>query len=460
MSKFLFITKPFVVEPLGIMYLSGSLRRAGHDTYWLTTGDNLEKEVGKLSPDFVGYSVMTGDHKFFDEVNKNLRSKFDFFSVAGGPHPTFFPNYIYGSSFDAVCVGEGDSALVDLVNNPENNVVDNFSKKLYQEFDTVVFKNPLRHLVGNLDELPFPDRELIYSRDESQRNNPIKHFIAGRGCPYKCTYCFNHCYNDLYKGKGKMVRFRSVDNLLDEVEDVVAKYPTKFVYFQDDTFILNKGWLEEFSRKYSGRINIPFHAHVRANLVSEDKIKLLKNANCFSVHIAVESGNDRLRNDVLKRNMSEKQIYDACSLLHKYGIKFMLQNILGLPTGSLKNDFETLEMNIKCKPTYAWASIFQPYPGTDLAKLCLEKGLIEESNLDDIQSSFFDRSLLNICNRKETEYLQKLFAVATDYPIIYYSGLLKTLLKLPDDSKVRGLLNKLYKAYRKTSDEKLYGMKL
>ncbi len=460
MSRFLFVTKPFVIEPLGIMYLSSSLKSNGHETFWLTTDDKdlVEKAKG-LAPDFIGYSVMTGDHKLFADINNVLKSKIDFFSIAGGPHPTFFPEYIHDSSFDAICRGEGESALVSLVNGSDN-ALDNSVPNFWFNSNGIIRKNPQGCLFGNLDDIPFPDRDLFYGSDEKQRANPIKHFIAGRGCPYACTYCFNHSYNKLYENKGKRIRLRSVENLIEEVEQVIKDYPTKFIYFQDDTFILKKSWVEAFSKEYVKRVNLPFHCHVRANLVDEDIVRLLSEANCYSVHIAVESGNERLRNDVLKRGMSEEQIYGACELLHKYDIKFMLQNILGLPTGNLKNDFETLEMNIKCRPDYAWASIFQPYPGTDLAKLCIDEGLVREIDLNNIQSSFFDRSIINIGNKKEVEYLQKLFAVSVEYPVIYRSGLLKALMNLPDSEKIRGLLNKVYKSFRKTSDKKLYGMEL
>lgn len=458
MSKFLFLTKSFNIEPLGIMYLSSALKKRGHETSLVTLGEDFVDRVKEFAPDFIGYSIMTGDYPLYDSVNRKLKSEIDFVSVAGGPHPTFFPDCISSSSFDAICRGEADSMLAEFVSRygSGHDRVPNF----WVKGKDGICKNDMGSLIHDLDTVPFPDRGLVYDVDDRQRDNPIKHFIASRGCPYNCTYCFNHSYNRLYKDKGKMVRFRSVDNLLDEVEDVVSKYPTRFVYFQDDTFILKKPWVEEFSKKYSQRVNLPFHCHVRANLVDEDIVRLLKQANCYSVHIAVESGNERLRNEIMKRSMSEDEVYNACGLLRKYDIKFMLQNILGLPTSKLENDFETLEMNIKCKPAYAWASIFQPYPGTELARLCLEKKLISEEDFGKISDNFFDSSVLKLDNKKEVEYLQKLFALSVNYPIIYHSGLLKLALGLPDSPKVRGVLNKIYKSFRKSSDEKLYGFKL
>ena len=307
--KFLFINKPFFIEPLGIMYLSSAIKSKGHETDLITTEENLEKKIQKYNPDFIGYSIMTGDQDFYNDINKNLKEKFDFFSIAGGPHPTFFPEMLEKSSFDAICRGEGEEAITQFLEKfPSNNVSNFWFKK-----DKKIIKNQVQKLTENLDEILFPDRDLVF-KYKSIQEGPIKHFIASRGCPYDCTYCFNQAFSELYKGKGKRVRFRSVDNLLDEVEQVVNSSPTKVVYFQDDTFILKSSWVEEFSKKYKQRINLPFHAHSRANLVTKDIVKDLKSAGCYSVHIAAEAGNEEIRKKILNRNMSDKQIYSAVNL--------------------------------------------------------------------------------------------------------------------------------------------------
>jgi len=294
---------------------------------------------------------------------------------------------------------------------------------------------------------------------EKIKEDPIKHFIAGRGCPYNCKYCFNEKYSKVYEGKGKRVRFRSVDNVIEEVKDVINKYPTKVVYFQDDTFILDKEWLKEFCEKYK-EINLPFHCHVRANLVDEEIVKMLKEAKCYSVHIAAETADDKIRNEVLNRNMSKEEILNSCKLLRKYGIKFMMQNMIGLPGGSLKKDLKTLKLNIKCKPNYAWVSIFQPYPGTELEKYCRENGYVEDLDYDEIGSDFFNRSLLKIEDRKKVEHLQKWFGYVVDKPFLYYSGLLKIFISFPKWKGLNRWYGKLYRGFRDKKDYELFGVEL
>ena len=448
--KFLFINKPFLLEPLGIMYIASSIKEKGHEVDLITTSENLEKKLIEYKPDFVGYSIMTGDQNFYEGINKKLKEKHDFFSIAGGPHPTFFPELLGTSSFDALCMGESEEAIKQLLENPNSKSIPNFWFKTNEG----IIRNPVQSLTEDLDTLPFPDRELVFKYDHINKG-PIKHFIASRGCPYNCSFCFNESFSELYDGKGTRVRFRSLDNLLEEVKQVIFSSPTKVVCFQDDTFILKPKWIKEFSTKYKKRIDLPFYCHVRPNLVKEEIVDDLKNAGCYGVNIGVESGNDNVKKDVLSRKISNEQIYDAITLLKSNGIKVMAHNILGLPFTTLQNDFETLELNIRCQPNYAWASIFQPYPKTRLGEKCVEEG-IYTGNFSDT-NTFFDTSSLNIENKNEIANLQKLFAIAVKHPRLYSSGKLQKLIQIPYE-KTRERFTRLYKNFRKRADKELYGV--
>jgi len=456
--KILVITEGFFIEPLGIMQLSGCLKKAGHETDLITTEEDYESKIKEWKPKIIAYSVMTGNHKIFVELNNKLKRKFDFISLFGGPHATFFKDLIEEDGVDVVCMGEGDEAIVELANKLDKNEDIKNINNLNVKKDGVVYRNSVRSLIEDLDSLPFPDRDIVMKYDKI-KNDPIKHFVAGRGCPFNCKYCFNEKYAKVYEGKGKRVRWRSVDNLIEEIKEVNEKYPTKVNYFQDDTFILDKEWLREFCEKYK-EINLPFHCHVRANLVDEEIVKMLKEANCYSVHIAAETADDKIRNEVLNRNMSKEDILNACKLLRKHKIKFMMQNMIGLPGGSLKKDIETLKLNIKCKPTYAWVSIFQPYPGTELEKYCRENGYVEDLDYDDIGSNFYERSLLKIDDRKKIEHLQKWFAYTVDNPYLYYSGLLKVFISFPKWKGLNRWYKGLYQNFRDKKDNDLFGVSL
>ena len=115
--KTLFISKPLVMEPLGLMYLSASAKNNNHKTDLIFTSQNIEEKISEFKPDVIGYSVMTGDNKFYLDLNRNLKSRHQFLSVFGGPHPTFFPEIISQGGVDIVCRGEGEETFSELLNS-------------------------------------------------------------------------------------------------------------------------------------------------------------------------------------------------------------------------------------------------------------------------------------------------------------------------------------------------------
>lgn len=457
--KFLFLYWNHPIEPLGLMYLSAILKKSGHETKLGIIGGekDLNQLVVEYKPHVVAASVMTGSHIEFMKLVSEFKKRHSFLSVMGGSHPTFHPDVIEEfPELDVVVQGEAEESIAELANNLEKGADITQIKNLWVRKNGKVFKNEIRNLVQDLDQIPFPDRDLVYEYP-LWRNQPIRHFIACRGCAYRCTYCFNNAIVEVYKGKGKWVRWRKVDTVVQEVKEVIRKYGGKFVYFQDDIFIMDKKWLMEFAEKYRREVGLPFHCHIRPNLVDETSAKLLKEAGCYSVHVALETGNDSLRK-LIQRDMPKETVINACRYLNENGIKIMLQNILGLPTSTLKQDMETLEVNILCKPLYAWCSIFQPYPGLELTRYAQGKGLLEENK--EIGRKFFETSILKIENKKEREFLQRWFGIAVAYPILYRSGLLHLLIRMPDIPIVRKFYNWIYNKFRKSRDNQLYGLKL
>jgi anaerobic magnesium-protoporphyrin IX monomethyl ester cyclase len=129
-----------------------------------------------------------------------------------------------------------------------------------------------------------------------------------------------------------------VQAVVDEVRWVRDHYPLEFVVFVDDTFVLSPGWLAEFAAEYPRQVGLPFFCNTRANLVTAEQVRLLREAGCHTVSMGVESGNDRIRNDLLKRQMSREQILDAARLIHEGGLRLTTTNMIGLPTSTLADD--------------------------------------------------------------------------------------------------------------------------
>jgi len=445
--RVLFVHKQLDYELQGLMYMSSVLKSAGHEVALVVADqDDPVAFAAQYRPGLLGYSVCTGDQHYYLAMNRRIRQQIDAFSAFGGPHPTFFPEMIESEGVDGICIGEGEYALLDMVNALEQGQRVAGIANWWVKAGGEIYRNPPRPLVDDLDSLPPPDHDLIYASHKVLRRSKIKHFIAGRGCPYDCSYCFNHAYHEWYNGKGKRVRHRSVDAVIAEVRAVKEKYPLEFVVFLDDVFILARRWLTEFADRYPHEIGLPFFCNVRANLVDENLVALLKRAGCVTVSLGIEAGNDDLRNRILKRNMSKDQIFRAARLIRQAGMHLVTTNMIGLPGGTLENDLETLDLNARVRPSYANVFLFQPYPRTALGEYAVKEGYIEGS-LDDIKPSAWETSIIKFSSRKEKrriETLQKLFALGVEFP--WAIPLTKQLIKVPNNP-VYWLAYKLWKGY-------------
>ncbi len=445
--RVLFVEKQIDYAPLGLLYLSSVLRRAGHSVRLAVASDEDPVALAReWQPGVVGYSVYTGSQTAYRDLNLRIKAVTDAISVFGGPHPTYFPEFVEEPGVDAVCLGEGEQAMLDLVEAAGSGAPLTGIPNWWFKRDGFIERNPVRPLEDDLDNLPFPDRELLFERDEVTRQSGIKHFVTSRGCPYDCTYCFNHSLAELYRGKGKRLRQMSVARLIEEVRWVQERYPLQFVVFVDDLFIVYEHWLRELAERFPREVGLPFFCNVRANLVTPDKVALLKRAGCVSVGMGLETGNSEMRNQILKRNLTDEQIIEASRQIREAGIQLLTTNMLGLPGGTLANDFETLALNQVCRPSYANAFLYQPYPRTELGEYARAHGHVAGS-LDDIDTSAWERSVLRFSTaseKRQIENLNKLFALAAEWPRL--TGLVRWLIKLRPNPLFR-LVYKLWKGY-------------
>jgi anaerobic magnesium-protoporphyrin IX monomethyl ester cyclase len=392
-------------EYMGPMYLSAQLKRHGHACRLLVVEKEREiwGRIREYGPDLVAFSTMTGPHRWVlrtaEEVKRHVNARI----VLGGAHPTFFPEVIYETAVDIICRGEGEFALLELADRIDRREEIDDILNLWVKNNGQVTQNALRPLVGELDTLPFPDRSL-YDDCEILRSVPAMKFLTGRGCPYRCTFCFNHRYNQLYRGLGRMLRKRSVGGLICEIEECVESYRLELIRFPDDTLTGNKSWLLEFLSSYERRIGLPFTGLARANELDEEVVCALKRSGCLNVYFGVETGNEALRNRILKKNLTNRQLLEAARLLRKHGLKFGTYNIFGLPDETLAFALETISLNQALRPNYTINNIFQPYPRTEIADYVSERGLLNSDveYLDTMNEGSILRSkeidrLVNLC---------------------------------------------------------------
>lgn len=405
--------------------------------------------VANSKPDLLLYSSFTSDISTFVNFDKLVKEQFTVKSVMGGPGPTYDWSTAANGTIDCFCIGEGEVALAEYIDSGFQR-----GKNLLLNGD----KQPEGfHEFVDLDTLPFPDRTLVYKRDPVVRAMSSRQFISGRGCPYSCTYCFNNAFNKIFASCGKLIRKKSVDYLLEEINETNKKFPFKTVVFQDDTFIANRAWLMDFCERYPSAINLPFTCNVRANLVTREVVQALKSAGCTGVNWSIESGCENLRNKVLKRNMSSEQIINTASLLNEYGIPNRIGNVIGIPGETHDQMLQTVELNITARPTLALANIFVPFPSLELTEYAIQNGHLNEEALHNIPKTFFQESILNFSpfEKKAMLKLLYLFPLFVRFPVIYRKKRIRNmLLKLN-----KYLLWIVYQAFYSMRMARLYKVK-
>ena len=407
-------------EYLGLMYLSSLLKKKGHRVEMFLparsqTIDHFVKELAAFKPDLVGFPCTTGTHQWALQCAESIKHILPAKTVFGGPHPTYFPDIINEPAVDIICRGEGEYPLLDLADKIDRNEDITGTLSCWFKRNGTIIKNEQRPLIEDLNRLPFPDRELYVTKYPSLKKSQ-KVFMASRGCPFNCTFCFNHQYKELYRGKGAFVRYRSVDNLIEEIKEVRGRAKEmQTVYMQDDTLILDKTWVKEFADRYAREIRLPLICLIRADLTDEPTIRKLREACCKSVFFGIETGSEHLRNTLLKKGVTDEQILRTAQLLKKYGITFRTYNMLGLPGETMEEAYQTVEINIKIKTDYPWCALFHPFPGTELGAYAQEHHLLEVP-ADDTLPSFFKTSMIKSVHKNELINLQKLFLYGVKFP--------------------------------------------
>ena len=382
--KVMFIVNDLGVnEPFGPMILSAILQREGHETtLGVIKKDQLREKIKSWKPDVLAYSMMSVDIQdmyTFVESIKDIKKENKIVSILGGPHSTLKTDCVEHPEIDAICIGEGDQAIIDFVKCIQKGGVVDVIPNIMTSKNS---KLELNNFVSELDELPFLDRELVYSYPEMARFG-IKGIWASRGCVYPCPYCFNNRYNHLYRGKGKIIRRRSVDSIIEETKQLISKYRVEFVRIQDDVFVHRvDDWLKEFSKRWKNEIKKPFYCLLRSELITDEMAYYLKEAGCFSICMSIESADDQIRKKMMRRNISKEKLEKAFKTLKKHGINVYANTMLALPFSSLEQDIANIDFAIKVQPEMPNFSIFMPYPGTDLGDYSKSVGIFKSEDSD------------------------------------------------------------------------------
>lgn len=456
--KVLHITRTLPQEMLGPMVLSRVVKDAGHEMRAICMPDpRWLSKIREYAPDVITWSLMTGNHKQIFDVNRLLKSKFDFFSLMGGPHVTFVPDCVQDASVDAICIGEGEGALVELLDTLERGDDWRSIRNLaWADEEGELHRNPVRPLIRDLDALGFPDRALIYDAQPLYRDSPRKVVLTQRGCPMNCSFCFHHAWKQkVYDARNRdYVRKRSVDHVISEVQDIRSKYPLKFVHFLDDIFNLRGDWLEEFCERWPREVGLPFDVILMANMTREEHIVQLKSAGCIYARVAFEAANDYVRNVVFRKNTERTELVNAAGWIKKHGIRLGSLNMLGGPGGTLDDDLDTVKLNIECHVDHPLCSIVQPYPEFELNDITRDLG-IAVAQYDDFPAQFNRDATIEVKDKVSIENLHKWFPILVRNP-----GLLPFAERTLDQRWLKRPLLWMYMLYSEwlvTEQNTLYG---
>jgi magnesium-protoporphyrin IX monomethyl ester (oxidative) cyclase len=428
-SKGFYESENYSFFPIGIASLGSILVENGFDIKILDFQANpnlfedellFERELQQYNPDVIGIGCLFS--YYFPQV-KEISRKIkainpEILVVIGGLHATIFYSRILAhvKSVDFVILGEGEKSLLHLCSKLKNG------DKNFEDIDGIAYREdrgikviPKRNFINNLDELPLPayslfDLDKYYTHIRFRENNRGMYILSSRSCPYKCTFC------SMFHSHGSRWRFRTHENVLDEVEFLYNKYHIRHFQFVDDNMTFSK---ERTIKIFNGiidrklKITFNFPNGVAIRTLDREIIERMKQAGCVEIGLAIESGSEYIRNKIMKKRLSNNKIFEIIELCNEYDIETFAFFILGMP----EENHDTMEENIrfmnklKGKLFVDYPSILfaTPFPGTALYKQCIEENLIDEKTINQlIEGTYqvFDKPVIKLKALTEKELLE------------------------------------------------------
>ena len=396
--KILFLNPPFTeyagleghggkALPLNLAYLAGYLRK--HKPYLkLETLDceglslpyeKIEKKIGEISPNIIAITVPTPAYIQVQKVCEIIKKiSPNIYTIVGGPHPTAFPiKTTADQNIDFSIIGEGEETFNDLVDALEKKrPLSDVNGIVYKDENNKVVRTEPRPLIQNLDSIPFPARDLfpteIYFLPPTKKtsNKKAGNIITSRGCCYRCTYCIASVM------WGHKVRFRSVENVVDELEECINKYGIGEFNFHDELFTVNRKHTIAICKEIKKRnLNIAWVCMCRVDFVDEETLREMKSAGCRKIFFGLESGDQNIL-DHMKKMVKVEKAYDAVKLVKKVGIKAGASFMLGYLGETEKTIRKTINLAKKLNLDTTAFFIASPYPGTEFYKQAKKLGYI------------------------------------------------------------------------------------
>ena len=376
-------------QPLGTLYVAASLKRAGHEVRFLDgaflSAEAILEELGRFQPGWVGIYATTfgwpGAARMAAEVQERLPGAF---SCAGGPYPVAMQAACLSQApgFDAAVTGEGERTVVELVERLEaGQGLEGVEGVVFRAGDRIVVNAP-RPLATDLDQLPFPDRSLLGDArlylppPATYRRSPVAVMLTSRGCNRHCIFCFQ-----LDRTRRTGVRYRSVENVLEEVELCLSQ-GYREIKFIDDTLAEDRERAMRLAREIRRRrLDFTWFASACVNQVDPELLQAFREAGCWALLYGVESGVQKNLN-TLRKGITLAEARDAVRWARRAGIRVQTTFVLGIPGETHAEALRTIDFACELEPDLASFHALAPFPGTPLHDRASEWGTLSEELSD------------------------------------------------------------------------------
>lgn len=359
------------------------------------TDQELVDRIKAFKPDVVGvsclFSAMQWDMGNVCRLTKEVNP--DTITVVGGAHVGLTPKELIRQhkEIDFLIEGEAEVTLIKLLESLNAGF-------LSPELNGIAFwrDGEVHHIaktdyIMDLDAIPFPARSLFNMQKYFESPNshgfykktPYTQMITSRGCPNKCAFCA------LGAHWGSKQRMRSPKNVLDEIEFLIQEYGIREIHFEDDNITSNKKRaMAIFEGMIERRFNIIWHvpSGMAANTLDEELLAKMRESGCYSLTLAIESGNQHVVSRLMKKPVNLKRIPALVQQIRHHGMDVRGFFILGYPDETKENIQETINFAREIELDWSYFSIFSPLPGTKSYNTCLEKGYIKKEDFDPLRS--------------------------------------------------------------------------
>lgn len=393
--------------PLGLAYLASALKDHGHEVLIYDSDANINPDkmnFAALEQSYPKYlqAVADDSHPVFEGIKRTLKEfKPEFIGISawttyvassiktaeickkwdasapvvmGGPHVSIKHDELLGicGAVDVLVRGEGEETLPALAGllQAKKFIPGELAKIKGIAFRTPegITTTPAREFTQDLDAIPFPARDLLVHKD-AYDSEDMGLLMTTRGCPFACTYCATNIW-------GRKVRSRSIANVVEEVKSVVARYGTKQFAFKDDSFTINRARTLAFCEALiNERLNINWECNARVDSLDPELLAKMRKAGCNSIKVGIETGSERILK-LISKNITLGQCRQAAKALKNSGIHWTAYFMIGLPTETKDDMYETMGFMKELRPDFASLSVYEPFPGTKLYDIGVEKGLV------------------------------------------------------------------------------------